>query len=206
MTESIKALLQLAVIGVLGGLAKYIFDRLQAARLRWEAAIELQKELLRRLRAIQAQVGRARETLRADRSADNYRAQIRELMEARSSLSALSQELVVADEAMDGRGKPIAGELEQPVGFLSQIIHEWTEKNRIVQSMQQKGRDARDIADTLAAECPRLQELCDDRGVGTHRAEFTDRLESAARQLLQGIIEVSVQRTRNMRVVQPGRG
>jgi hypothetical protein len=122
VTEGVKAALQLAVIGVIGGFAKFFFDRLQAVRVRREAELEVQKEFLRRLRAAEAQVSCARENLQADQSAEAYRDQVQKLMGARSELSALSQELQAADNAMHGRGRIVADMLKLPLDYLRAVV------------------------------------------------------------------------------------
>lgn len=109
-------------------------------------------------------------------------------MDARSGLSAISEEAIAADNAISGHGRIVADELGPSVAYLDAVIEEWTREYPIIQKMEQNRRDPNVLAEHLSQHCPKLQELLNAPERGDYRIKFVSKIKAAAKHLLSGIL------------------
>lgn len=95
-TKLAELTLQLAVIVVIGAIAKALFDWGMAQRSREKRKREAQVEFLKRVRAAHIVVQHARDLLKAHRSPKTYGEQLRRLMELRPEVEEISEDLRVS--------------------------------------------------------------------------------------------------------------
>jgi hypothetical protein len=93
VTDGAKLVLQLAAVGVLGGLAQLLLAERDKALARRERDLDALKDFRNRLHGIAGQVVAAREALRASATLDTYNAQVSALVIARNDLDALVNDI-----------------------------------------------------------------------------------------------------------------
>jgi hypothetical protein len=98
LVDITKTFVQLAVIGILGGLVKWAFDQYTRERDRAAEINEFRKEMLRRLIAVNAEIRQAPVLMEAARSAQAYGEQMQVLIGAWLELSFIRHEIETAGE------------------------------------------------------------------------------------------------------------
>jgi DNA repair exonuclease SbcCD ATPase subunit len=135
LLEIAKIFLQLLVIGVLGALAKWIFDEYNRSRDRAATINEFRKEILKRLVDVTNQVRSVPVLIEAHQSARTYGEQMRLLINSRQELSLIRHEIQTTSETFSELLK-IRKSLESMQGYLDGLITEFRTKYLELSKMQ----------------------------------------------------------------------
>ena len=119
-----ELVLQLAVIVIVGALAKTLVDWGTSQRARHQERVERRLEFMRRARAMHVTVESARTLLNAHRSPKTYGEQCRRLMQLRPEVEEISEDLAAAPGLFRGQREIRTG-LEGLVDYLVECQDEY---------------------------------------------------------------------------------
>ena len=143
-----ELVLQLAVIVIVGALAKIAVDWGASQRVRDLEKHEAQKEFMRRVRAMHVTVQNARDLMNAHQSAKTWGQQSRRLMQLRPDVEEISEDLKASHGLFAKQGDIIEG-LEGIILYLAAAGKEYVRSHAAVDAGYKAGRD---FSDTLAHE------------------------------------------------------
>jgi hypothetical protein len=140
--------LQLAVIVVVGGLAKAVIDWGVAIKTRAIERNEQRLDLLRRLRAVHVAVSNARDLLNAHGSAKTWSEQMRRVMGLRTEVEELSEDVKASTDLFSQKVEICKG-LEEIVRFLKNGRDEYVAHHRNVDADFKRDKDGYLLSKTI---------------------------------------------------------
>lgn len=177
--ELAKIFTQLAVIGVVGTLIKFLLDE-HAVRRRRDEAEEAEQQrqqnarrdfrqgLWRGLRDVYSQVENARNLIEGAKSARTYGQQVREIMDLRTQLGEIRHEVAFSADTFEAK-EALSSWIRRMEKYLEGLIEEYGKEYKSLsdsQSAYEKEKDSGRTTIDMDVELDRLSKLRDFRHAG----------------------------------------
>ena len=139
LQELVKAFLQLAVIGAVGGFVKYLFDKHAQQRAIQDAHNEVQRELLRKLFATYARIRKARNLIEAEKSAKTYGKQMSIVIDVRQDLLLIREE--IETEKIFEKKPETIDNIQSMETYLIKLIKEYKDKFKSLSDAEKENKE-----------------------------------------------------------------